>query len=105
MIGHLARGEVEGHGSNVPVWHDLEDDVLVAIAECGSEGVGGVGGAGPVEDHRSLARLQETILAYEGVPLRGGRHLQRCCRHALGGGCFYIILHSPGFLCLSASQK
>lgn len=48
---------VESEAGQVTVGHDLEDDVLIAIAKGGSERVGRVGGRGPIEDHGSLTGL------------------------------------------------
>ena len=49
--------------------HDLKDDVLVAVAESGSEGIGGVGGGGPVDDDRAPAGLdlvEDVLVGGEG---------------------------------------
>lgn len=39
---------VQGDRRDVVVRHHLKNDILVSIAERGAEGVGGVGGGGPV---------------------------------------------------------
>lgn len=41
------------------IGHHFEYDILVAVAECRAEGVGGVGGGGSVEHHGSLGRVEE----------------------------------------------
>ena len=65
------------------VGHHLEDDVLISVTECRPERVGGVSGAGPVEYHGSLARLEPPVPADQLVPLGGGRHHQLTGREAL----------------------
>ncbi len=48
-------GAVQGDAGDVEVGHDLEDDVLVAVAERRAEGICRVGGRRSVEHDRLLA--------------------------------------------------
>ena len=65
------------------VWHDLEDDVLVAVAEGGAEGIGGVGGGGAVEHDGPVAGLQ---VGRDVVPFAEGGHRVGGRRHVVLGG-------------------
>ncbi len=68
---------VQRDAGELAVGHDLEDDVLVAVAEGGAERVGGVGGGGAVEHDGPVARLD---VARDLVPAREGREDDRGAR-------------------------
>ncbi len=57
--GGSTQSPVEGDAGQLAVGHHLEDDVLIAVAEGGAEGVGGVGGGGPVEHDGAIAWAYE----------------------------------------------
>lgn len=62
---------VQGDRRDVVVRHHLKNDILVSIAERGAEGVGGVGGGGPVQYDGALADPQR---ARHHLPFAIGGH-------------------------------
>ena len=66
--------------------YNFEDDILNAVAESSTKGVGGVGGRGPVQDDRMTRRrgAGRRKMVLNLVPFRVRRHRQaregsRCC--------------------------
>ena len=99
LVERLPGGQVQGQACNMAIGHNLrksryqllifphywmvylEDDVLITVAESGSERVGRVGGRGSVQDHGPLCGIEQV-----GDPLplavrrdvhwaRGGLHV------------------------------